>query len=368
MITFDLVLRPSAFTLGGLIVFSALLSAVRTFLLPRAAPDPITQFVFIYWRRFFNLLIAPQRAYAGRDRVMAYFGPTAILALLAAWLACVLTGYTLMFWSIDASVLGMDPWLSALTVSGSSIFTLGYAPVDTLPEKALTFAAAATGPILIALLIGYMPTLYGAFSKREALVNLLEVRAGAPPSATDLIIRYYRLHGINRIGEMWVVWEQWFSELEETHTSLPMLNFYRSNNPDHSWVTASGAVLDAAAMILAAVDTPPNVQANLCLRAGYIALRHIADYFAIPYNPDPRPDDRISVTRSQFEQALGILASEDVPLKPDHDQAWREWAGWRVNYDTVLLRLARLTMSPPAPWSSPEMTEQRRPPLTGRGS
>jgi hypothetical protein len=197
---------------------------------------------------------------------------------------------------------------------------------------------------------------------------MLEVRAGSPPSATDLIIRFTRLHGAERIHEMWVEWERWFSELEETHTSLAMLSFYRSPNGQHSWVTASGAVLDGAAMVLAAVDIPSNVQANLCIRAGYIALRGIADFFSLPYDLDPKPGDPISVTREAFEHALDILADEGVPLKPDREQAWRDWTGWRVNYDEVLLALARLTMAPPAPWSSPEMPEQRRPPRTGRGA
>src|SRR5262245_25166125 len=135
MIYLEVFLRPAVFALGVAIVFSALLSAVRTFLLPRAAPDRITRLVFRQWRRLFNLWIRPMTTYAERDRVMAYYGPTAILMLLATWLVCVLTGYTLMFWSIDVSVLGLGPWLSAITVSGSSLFTLGYAPVDTLPEK-----------------------------------------------------------------------------------------------------------------------------------------------------------------------------------------------------------------------------------------
>lgn len=213
-----------------------------------------------------------------------------------------------------------------------------------------------------------MPTIYGAFSKREALVNLLEVRAGAPPSATDLIIRFTRLHRPERIGEMWVQWEVWFSELEETHTSLALLIFLRSPQSHRSWVTAAGAVLDGAAMVLAAVDIPHDIQANLCLRAGYIALRRIADYFEIPYNPDPLPADAISVTRDEFMDALKILEEDQVPLKPNREQAWRDWAGWRVNYDEVLVKLARLTMAPPAPWTSPEMREQRRPPRAGRGS
>src|SRR3972149_2496517 len=86
-----------------------------------------------------------------------------------------------------------------------------------------------------------------------------------------------------------------------------------------------------------------------------------------PHAPDPKPTDPISITREQFDYTLRILEEEGVPLKPDRDQAWRDFAGWRVNYDAVLLALAKLTMAPPAPWSSPEMRQQRRPPLSGRG-
>jgi len=361
-------LRAVVFLVGARIVFLALRSAVRTFLLPRPARDIVTVVVFRNLRRALDLRVSRFKTYAERDRVMAYYGPIAILVLLAAWLFLTLVGYTLMFWAIDATAFNLDPWLAAFTLSGSSLFTLGYAPVFSLPEKILTFSEAAIGPILIALLIGYMPTIYGAFSKREALVNLLEIRAGNPPSATDLIIRFSRLHGVNRIVEMWVQWEVWFSELEETHTSLAMLNFFRSSLPDHSWVNAAGAVLDGAAMMISAVDAPTSVQANLCIRAGYMALRRICDYFRVPYNPDPLPTDPISVSRASFENALDILAEEGVPLKADRDQAWRDWSGWRVNYDTTLLALARITMAPPAPWSSPEMPEQRRPPKTGQGA
>jgi hypothetical protein len=41
-----------------------------------------------------------------------------------------------------------------------------------------------------------------------------------------------------------------------------------------------------------------------------------------------------------------------VRVIADRDQAWRDFAGWRVNYDTVLLALAALTLAPPAMWSS----------------
>ncbi len=352
-----------AFLLGAYTVFVTLRSAVRTYLLPRAAPDGVTRIAFRTLRRLFDLRALPIKAYPERDRVFAYYGPVALLVLLTAWLILVLLGYMSMFWAA-----GVEPWSRAFAVSGSSLFTLGFETVDTLPQKVLAFTEAACGPLLIALLIGYMPTIYGAFSKREALVNLLEVRAGSPPSAVDLIVRYHRLHRIERISEMWAAWEAWFSELEETHTSLAMLNFFRSPIPEHSWVTAAGAVLDAASLVVSTVEVPFNVQAPLCIRGGYIALRRIADFFRIPYDPDPKPNDPISLSRAQFDHACDLLTLEEVPLVADRDQAWRDFAGWRVNYDTTLLALARLTMAPPAPWSSPEMPEQRRPPLYGQGS
>jgi hypothetical protein len=273
-----------------------------------------------------------------------------------------------MFWALSLDVSNFDSWGIAFLISGSSLFTLGNATVETVPQKLLSFSEAAMGPTLIALLIGYMPTIYGAFSKRESLVNLLEVRAGSPPCAVDMICRYNRLRGIEAIHEVWLRWEEWFSDLDETHTSLAMLNFLRSPVPEHSWVNAAAAVLDAAALVVSTVETPPDAQASLCLRGGYIALRRIADYFRVEYDPDPKPDDPISVTRAEFDRAINLLADENVPLKKDRDQAWRDFSGWRVNYDTVLIALARLTDAPPAPWTSPEMREQRRPPLFGRGS
>jgi hypothetical protein len=58
----------------------------------------------------------------------------------------------------------------------------------------------------------------------------------------------------------------------------------------------------------------------------------------------------MSASRAEFEAALDEMAEASVPLKADREQAWRDFAGWRVNYDTVLL--AELTIAPPARWSS----------------
>jgi hypothetical protein len=167
-----------------------------------------------------------------------------------------------------------------------------------------------------------------------------------------MISRFHRIHGVDRLNEQWKTWESWFADIDESHTSLPVLVFFRSPQPDHSWIISAGAVLDAASLTLSAIDIPYDASAALCIRGGYLALRHIAQVFGIRYTPDPRfPDQPISVSRVEFEAVLNQLASQGVPIRPDHDQAWKDFGGWRVNYDEALVSLADLTMAPQAPWS-----------------
>jgi hypothetical protein len=219
------------------------------------------------------------------------------------------------------------------------------------------------GLMLVALLIAYLPTIYGAFSRREAVVAQLEVRAGSPPSAVDMILRFHRLHHMDTLAGLWEPWEIWFLDIEETHTSIGAVSFFRSPQSDRSWVTAAGAILDCAAIRLSTLDLPTDPRPALCLRAGYIALRRLADFFRMPYDPNPRPDDPISVEQGEFDEAYDRLKAAGVPVKPDRAQCWRDFAGWRVNYDTVLLELASLLMVPAAPWSSDRSPAFRRPSL-----
>ena len=110
--------------------------------------------------------------------------------------------------------------------------------------------------------------------------------------------------------------------------------------------------MDAAALHLSTVDSAPVPNAARCLRAGYLSLRHIADFFGVPHNADPSPTDPISITREEFDAACAEMAAAGVALKADRDQAWRDFSGWRVNYDTVLVTLAGFFMAPYAPRSS----------------
>jgi hypothetical protein len=341
------ILQLLVFCFGLALVIWTLASAVRTFVLPRSAPDRLTAFVFRSMRRLFDLRLVKARSYEERDAIMAFFAPISLLSLVPAWLILVLLGYSCMFWA-----LGFKDWQAAFTLSGSSLLTLGFSTVKDLPTTILAFSEAAIGLILIALLIAYLPTIYTAFSRRETVVTLLEVRAGSPPSAVEMLSRFHRLKRMEKLSELWVTWELWFADVEESHTSLAALPFFRSPQSDRSWVTAAGAVLDTASLVSAVVDIPRDVQAELCIRAGYICLRRICDFFGISHNPNPAATDPISVNRLEFDAVCDQLASVGVPLKPDRDQAWRDFSGWRVNYDTVLLAMATLTMAPYAPWSS----------------
>jgi hypothetical protein len=160
---------------------------------------------------------------------------------------------------------------------------------------------------------------------------------------------------------LWAQWELWFAEISETHTSLAILTFFRSPSPERSWVTSAGAILDAASLAQSTLAIPFSPQGGLCIRAGYLALREIADYFNVEHDPDPRPDAPISIAKEEFMEVYERLGGAGVPVRPDRERAWREFSGWRVNYDAVLLALAGLTMAPYAPWSSDRSLSYRHP-------
>ena len=349
------------FVLGAVLVAFTLSAAVRAVVVPRATPVMLTRVVFVGMRRLFDLWGRRADTYEERDRAMALYAPLSLLNLAFVWLVLVLAGYTAMFWAI-----GNNPWHEAFRLSGSSIVTLGFAPFTDLPTTVLGVSEAALGLSLLALLITYLPSVYATFSRREQVVALLEVRAGSPPSAAELIERFARIGWLDRLDDLWSQWESWFVDIEETHTSLPALVFFRSPQPDRSWVTAAGAMLDTASFVASSFPGR-HPDAELCVRSGSIALRRIADFFEVPYDPNPQRGDPVSVSREEYEAMHARLVGVGVVLRPVTDETWLDFAGWRVNYDIVLLALASLTMAPYAPWSSDRSLSVRRAAFTSWG-
>jgi hypothetical protein len=333
------------FIFGLLIVLVTTRSFIRVFVLPRAAQDPLVRGFFLGTRLVFDRIIQYLGSYTAKDQFMAYYAPVTLILLLPFWYALMLVGYMLMY-----KGLGAESWYLAFRDSGSSLLTLGFEPVNSLQFSILAFSEAIIGLIMVALLIAYLPTMYAAFSRRETTVKLLEVRAGNPPTAVEMLRRYYRNQGLERLSAEWHQWETWFAEIDESHTSLAALVFFRSPQPDHSWVTSAATVLDCASLYLAVIDLPFDIQAALCLRAGYLALQHISDFFQIPYRQVVAPGDMISIQREQFNEAVRLLESTGLPIKPDREQAWLDFSGWRVNYDDCLKGISQLVMAPELVW------------------
>ena len=154
----------------------------------------------------------------------------------------------------------------------------------------------------------HLPTIYGAFSRREVAVTDLSVRAGTPPKPWEMLERAHLAGYLHEMDRVWESWMTWFTELGETHTSLAVLSFFRSPNPGRSWITASGAVLDAAALRMALLNVEFTPAGGLCIRSGYLALREIAASFGFDFDSNPSPDDPISISREEFDEVYERLA------------------------------------------------------------
>jgi hypothetical protein len=332
---------------GSWLILESLLSAIRSTILPRGVRQRLSRLVFLSLRVVFRLAAGRSPSYERRDRIMAMYGPMALLSLLSTWYVMVVAGYTAIYLAV-----GIKPLGAAFRLSGSALVTLGTTSSPKLWPSILTYTEAGLGLLLLTLLITYLPTIYAAYSQRETAVTALEVRAGNPPHATTLLIRFQRVGMTTRLSEFWQQWEGWFSTLEETHTAFSVLPFFRSPQPDKSWVTAAGTVLDAASLWASTIEHPNDPDAQLCIRAGFVALRRVADFFNLPHDPSPDPADPITISREEFDAACRQMAEAGLPVTADRDAAWAGYAGWRVNYDAVLLNLARMVEAPIAPWTS----------------
>ena len=357
-VTLEWLARGLALIVGVLIVRYALLSAVRTFVLPRAGRDVLTRWVFGSVLKVFRLRAERSTSFDERDRLMAMYAPVSLLVLPASYLMLLITGVALVYMGV-----GVDSFDHAFKMSGSSVLTLGYEGVTGVAQVIVSFIGAGTGLVMTALVISYLPTMYAAFSKRETMVTMLEMRVDTPPWGPRILRNYVQYVSFEDLCVEWRAWEGWFAELDESHSSLVALAYFRSPQPGRSWVTAAGAVMDSCAIQLAALETPRRAEAYLCLVAGIDCLYHVAQALGVPYRAvvyDPRnsaqpilePDVQISISRQEFEDALDDLAGAGVAVKPDRDASWRVFLSWRAQYDLNLLNLAAAIMAPYAPWVS----------------
>lgn len=335
-----------AFVVGAAIVLSVMASAVLTVLVPRGERPRLLAWVVVPTHQVFRWAARRADEEEARERILARFAPTTLLLLPLAWAVGIMLGFFFIYLS-----LGVEP-REASIFTGSSLLTLGFSRPGEAPAIEFAFLEAFIGLVLVALLVSFLPTIYGHFSAREKAVSRLSVRAGSPPDPVEMLTRASRLEMLDRLTAVWDEWADWMIDIEESHTSFPFLVWFRSPVAGRSWITAAGAALDMAALSHATLTVPDQYEAQLFIRTGYLSLRRIADYFDIAYDPAPLPTDPISITKDEYYEVYEQMAGYGLPVKPDREQAWKDFAGWRVNYDRVLLGLCGVIEPPVARWSS----------------
>lgn len=184
-------------------------SVVRTVVVPRAVPARLARIAFLSARALLllRLRLTGRSDYETRDRVFSLQAPLGLFAQLVTWGALIYLSFAALFWSLTVSSINGASVAGALDLSGSSMLTLGFDAPSGLVRQLTAFAAAGVGLTLFALVITYLPTLYGAFSRRERLVTKLGVRTGIPPSGPALLSRTWELERFDQLDEVWESWE-----------------------------------------------------------------------------------------------------------------------------------------------------------------
>jgi hypothetical protein len=347
--------RDLAAAVGVLLIVVASWSVIGTVIVPRRIRSRLARAVAVTVNRAFHFVADGFDSYEPRDRILAAQAPIQLILQIVVWLAVYELGFAFLLWP----TMRTGGLAGAFALAGSSLCTLGYLAPQSGGSSGLSDIAALVGLGTVALQIGYLPTLYAAFNRREALVTLLDSRAGVPSWGPELLARtHYGLgSGVSAMGqlpELFEDWERWSADVSESHaTYIPLTNF-RSPRPLSSWLTAQLAVLDAAALYLSLLpDAPGAVSARLCLRGGFTCLGTIARARGAPIPEEADPNDGISLTYEEFVDAIDRLASVDFPLERSNEEAWLDFVGWRVNYEAAAYAIARRIDAPPALWSGP---------------
>lgn len=315
-----------ALLLGFVCLLGVVLDAFQTIILPRRPKGRfrITRLFFLLtWQPWVALgdAIKSQRI---RDQLFSIFGPLSLLLLLMVWAGLLTTGFGLIYFALGSpfhdglgGALSAGPyWLAALRtdfyVSGSSLFTLGLGDVTPTTQiaRALLVLESGTGLGFVALVVGYVPVLYQAFSRREVSVALLDGRAGSPPTATELLRRHGYQGGESSLIQLLVEWERWSAEILESHVSYPILCYYRSQHDNQNWLSALVAILDSCALLITMVEGEPLRQAQLTFAMARHTLIDLGQIFHVEgtgRQPAPMPDRLSAASFNRLCAALGEM-------------------------------------------------------------
>ena len=245
------------------------------------------------------------------------------------------------------AMVGAGPGFGAdVYMSGTTFFTLGLGDVvpRTPVAKTLTVIEAGTGFAFLAVVIGYFPVIYQAFSRRETAISLLDARAGSPPTAAELLWRYRWDRQGDALTELLKEWERWAADVLESHLSYPALAYFRSQHYNQSWLGALTTILDASALIMVGRERGGHCARQAALT--FAMARHALVDLAQVFNTPPRqPAERLA--GADFPRLQARLAEAGLRLP---DDAAQQLVEWRRMYEPYVAALARHLAVTPPPW------------------
>jgi hypothetical protein len=346
-------MHPLPLIAGILFIVSALLDAFETVILPRRATGR-----FRLTRIFYLLTWLPWRTAAlrvqhprKRETMLSFYGPLSLVFLIVAWAGFLIVGFALIYSAFPTPFT--DPggsahsFLTDLYVSGTTIFTLGLGDVipHSLAVRVLVVLESGIGLGFVALVIGYFPVLYGAFSRREVSIALLDSRAGSPPTAFELIKRHSFEGGGHALVVLLEEWERWSAELLESHISYPLLCSFRSQHTSQSWLSGITAILDTCALLIASVQEEAGRQAQLTFAMSRHALVDLSQIFSQP--PITNAPDRLPPER--FRMIYDKLCSAGVRVCRD-EQSFDRLNELRALYEGYAEALSHYLAMPLPPF------------------
>ena len=315
------------FAIGLLIVALTLWDIFQTVVVPRPTPGRFRIARYVV-RDSWSILrrAARGRSAHTRDNWFGLFGPATAVLLLATWIVTLALGYGFMFFAIRDQIAPVPDFPTSLYYAGVSLLTLGYGDIIAIGGIArfVSLVAAATGLGVVALVVTFLFSIYGSYQRRELEVIRLQATAGAPPSAVALLEAFARLEFPDRLPAFFVVWQRWCAEVLDSHVAYPVLAWFRSSHDNLSWISALGAVLDAACLVLTTIRGIPRGDAELVRRVG----SHLVEDMV---NLGFRGSEQAPLTRESFELVCARLAAVGYELEPI-DEAWPRFEAARSQY------------------------------------
>lgn len=343
---------PGAFAAGAAIFVIVLWDAFEAIILPRRVTRRFRlarlfyRFTWKVWR-FATSLISSHKS---REAVLGFYGPLSLLVLVGVWAAGLVLGFGLMQYGAGSAVVmtgAESSFLTDIYLSGTTFFTLGLG--DVVPRsglaRALVVTEAGFGFGFLAAVIGYLPFIYGSFSKREVNISLLDSRAGTPPTAGELLRRHSYPHGQETLRQLLKDWELWSAELMESHLSYPVLAFFRSQHDNQSWIASLTAILDTCGLVMVGIEGACEKQAELTFAIARHAVVDLSQVFGTA--PKPLSQDRLPA--EELRHIRDILAQHGLKLR-DGDEADLRLRDLRSLYEPYIYALAGYLNQTLPPW------------------